>query len=87
VDIGTGFYVETTSTQTLEFLTRKLQLVDTNADHVTHAVQTLQTNLSSIHQAMQGKLLEIQARQQGQRHRRLEEEAEGGEGIAVADDS
>jgi prefoldin alpha subunit len=77
VDIGTGFYVEKTSQQTTEFLSRKLKLVDANSENITLAVQTLQGNLSSIHQAMQGKLLEIKARQQGQRHRQAIEEEEG----------
>jgi prefoldin alpha subunit len=78
VDIGTGFYVEKTSQQTNEFLARKLQLVNANSETITVAVQTLQSNITSIHQAMQGKLLEIQARQQGQRHRQqtMEEEEE-----------
>jgi prefoldin alpha subunit len=77
VEIGTGFYVEKTNKQTTEFLARKLKLVDANSENITLAVQTLQANLQQIQSAMQGKLLEIRARQQGQRMRQQGEEAEG----------
>lgn len=69
VEIGTGFYVEKTSKDTTAFLDRKLKLVDANTDQLTKAISVTQQNLESIAVAMQGKLLEIRAKQEGQRHR------------------
>ncbi|KAL3920505.1 MAG: hypothetical protein SGARI_006925 [Bacillariaceae sp.] len=69
VEIGTGFYVEKTSKDTNAFLERKLKIVDMNSENITKAVQATRSNLESIQIAMQGKILEIRARQEGQRHR------------------
>ena len=67
VDIGTGFFVEKSSKETTSFLDRKLKLVDANSDNITKAVTATRQNLESIAMALQGKLLEIRARQEGQR--------------------
>mmetsp|Transcript_31483 Transcript_31483/g.65739 ORF Transcript_31483/g.65739 Transcript_31483/m.65739 type:complete len:167 (+) Transcript_31483:124-624(+) len=69
VELGTGYYVEKTSTETQEFLDRKARLVQANTDNVTQVIQATQRNVQAIVSAMQGKLLEIRARQEGMRHR------------------
>jgi prefoldin alpha subunit len=69
VDIGTGFYVEKSSKDTNAFLDRKLKLVDANSENIAKAVQVTRQNLESIGMTMQGKMLEIRARQEGQRHK------------------
>ena len=73
VEIGTGFYVEKTSKETTAFLDRKLKLVDVNSENITKALQATRQNLESLNMTMQGKLLEIRARQEGQRVRAGEE--------------
>eukprot|EP00539_Tryblionella_compressa_P001851 CAMPEP_0178737826 /NCGR_PEP_ID=MMETSP0744-20121128/3184_1 /TAXON_ID=913974 /ORGANISM="Nitzschia punctata, Strain CCMP561" /LENGTH=169 /DNA_ID=CAMNT_0020390399 /DNA_START=38 /DNA_END=547 /DNA_ORIENTATION=+ len=75
VDLGTGFYVEKSSKDTTEFLGRKLKLVDANSENIAKAVQVTRQNIETITITMQGKLLEIRARQEGQRHRAAAEGA------------
>jgi prefoldin alpha subunit len=67
VEMGTGFYVEKTSKDTTAFLDRKLKLVDANSENISKAVQATRQNIESLNQTMQGKMLEIRARQEGQR--------------------
>ncbi|KAL3893645.1 MAG: hypothetical protein SGARI_008029 [Bacillariaceae sp.] len=81
VEIGTGFYVEKTSKDTNAFLERKLKIVNANSENITRAVQATRQNLEAIQMTMQGKLLEIRARQEGQRHRAA---VEGGGGDVAA---
>ena len=69
VDLGTGFYVEKSSKDTMAFLDRKLKLVDVNSENVTRAVQVTRQNIESLTMTMQGKMIEIRARQEGARHR------------------
>lgn len=69
VEIGTGFYVEKTSRDTHAFLDRKLKLVDANSVNITKAVEATRQNIETLSTVMHGKLLEIRARQEGQRHR------------------
>lgn len=69
VDIGTGYFVQKSSKETEAFLDRKLRLVDANTQNVTAALQSTTSNVEAINSAMQGKLLEIQAKQMGARHR------------------
>jgi len=69
VEIGTGFYVEKTAAETHKFLDRKLKIVDSNSENITMAVQATRQNIDSIHISMQGKMIEIRARQEGQRTR------------------
>ena len=68
VEIGTGFFVEKSSKETTAFLDRKLKLCDSNSENVTKIIQVTQQNLESINVTMQGKMMEIRARQEGQRH-------------------
>jgi prefoldin alpha subunit len=65
VDLGTGYYCTKTASETIEFIQRKMQIVDTNSDHLTQAIQTTRQNLDAIATAIQGKMMQIQARQQG----------------------
>ena len=69
VEIGTGFYAEKSSKDTTAFLDRKLKIVDVNSENIAKAVQATQQNLQSLNMSMQGKMLEIRARQEGQRHK------------------
>ena len=69
VDIGTGYFVEKSTKDTEAFLNRKLRLVDANTENITVALQTTAANMEAITTAMQGKLMEIRARQMGARHR------------------
>jgi prefoldin alpha subunit len=69
VDIGTGFYVEKTSKETTQYLERKLRIVDANSDNITKAVEATRSNVQAIHMTMQGKMLEIRAKQEGMKHR------------------
>jgi prefoldin alpha subunit len=69
VDLGTGFYVEKSSKDTTSFLDRKLKIVDANSENVTTAAQVTKQNIESLTMTMQGKMMEIRARQEGQRHR------------------
>lgn len=64
VDIGTGFYVEKTSKDTTGFLERKLKIVDANSDNIAKALTATDQNIESIAMTMQGKLIEIRARQE-----------------------
>jgi len=68
VDLGTGFYVEKTSKDAMAFLERKGKLVDANSQNMMNVIQVTRQNLDSVSMAMQGKMLEIRARQEGMRH-------------------
>lgn len=70
VELGTGFYVEKTASESQEFIERKLKLIDVNSNNIRLAIQQLRQNVDSITIAMQGKLIEIRARQEGQRVQR-----------------
>lgn len=74
VELGTGFYVEKTARESQEFLDRKLKLIDVNSNNIRIAIQQLRQNVESITMAMQGKLIEIRARQEGQRVQRVDQE-------------
>ena len=74
IDLGTGYFCESSPKDTLGYLERKLKLVDANSDNITQAVQATKSNLDAIQMTMQGKLLEIRARQEGQRVRAAGEE-------------
>lgn len=68
VDLGTGFYVEKSSKDAISFLERKSKLVDANSQNIMNVIQATRQNLDSVSMAMQGKMLEIRARQEGMRH-------------------
>lgn len=65
VELGTGYFVEKAVKDTSQFLGRKLKIVDANSENVTKVIQVTQQNLESVSMAMQGKMLEIRARQEG----------------------
>mmetsp|Transcript_26811 Transcript_26811/g.37688 ORF Transcript_26811/g.37688 Transcript_26811/m.37688 type:complete len:166 (-) Transcript_26811:1322-1819(-) len=69
VELGTGYYCEKSPTQTVDYLGRKLKIVDSNSENVTKVIQVTRQNVDSVGMAMQGKLLEIRARQEGQRYK------------------
>ena len=73
VELGTGFYVEKSTEDCSEFLKRKLSLVDANSENITNAIQDVRGNVESINGAMQGKLVEIRARQEGRRLQSIHE--------------
>jgi prefoldin alpha subunit len=72
VEIGTGFYVEKSVKDTSDFLQRKLNIVDANSENITTVIQGTKQNISSVNMAMQGKMLEIRARQEGRLHQQNE---------------
>jgi prefoldin alpha subunit len=73
VELGTGYYAEKTAKDTMAFLERKMKLIGANSDNIVKAIQQLRQNIDSVQIAMQGKLMEIKARQEGQRLRAVEE--------------
>jgi prefoldin alpha subunit len=74
IELGTGFFAEKSTKDCSDFLQRKLALVDTNSENITHAIQNSRQNLESIAGAMQGKMLEIRARQEGRKLQSVSEE-------------
>ena len=73
VDLGTGYFVESTPKETLSYLERKMKIIDANSNNITQAVQATRSNADAIQMTMQGKMVEIRARQEGQRIRQEEE--------------
>jgi prefoldin alpha subunit len=69
VELGTGYYADKTFADTIQFLNRKLQLVESNTENITKALEATKQNIDAITTTMQGKMLEIRARQEGMRHR------------------
>lgn len=69
VELGTGYFAEKSSKDTTSFLDRKIRLVDHNSENITKAIQITRQNLESISMTMQGKMLEIRARSEGQRYK------------------
>lgn len=69
VDIGTGFFVEKNNKETIQYLERKIKLVDANSDNIAAVIETTRSNLQNIQMTMQGKMLEIRAKQEGMKHR------------------
>lgn len=68
VELGTGYYVEKTAKDASSFLDRKNKLVDANSDNIMQVISNSKRNVESINVAMQGKMMEIRARQEGRRH-------------------
>lgn len=68
VDLGTGFYAEKSAKDSAAFLERKSRLVEANSQNVMRVVQTTRQNMENVSIAMQGKMMEIRARQEGLRH-------------------
>lgn len=69
IDLGTGFYCEKSAKEALAYVERRAKLVDRNSENITQAMQATRQNLEAIQVSMQGKLLEIRAKQEGVRHR------------------
>ena len=69
VELGTGFFCEKSAKDTLAYLERKRKLVDANSENVTKVIAASRHNIEAIGMALQGKLLEIRAKQEGVRHR------------------
>ncbi|KAL3809208.1 hypothetical protein ACHAXA_005415 [Cyclostephanos tholiformis] len=65
VELGAGFFVEKCARDAMRVLERKGRLVDANSDNVMAAVEASSMNVKACQQAMQGKMLEIQARKRG----------------------
>ena len=65
VELGAGFFVEKSAKDAIKVLERKGKMVDANSENVLAAVEVTSRNVEAVRQAMQGKMLEIQARQQG----------------------
>ena len=65
VELGAGFFVEKSSKDAIKVLERKGKMVDANSENVLAAVEVTSRNVEAVRQAMQGTMLEIQARQQG----------------------
>jgi len=69
IELGTGFYAEKSAKDTVSYLDRKMRLVDANSENISNAIQGTRRNLEAIVSAMQGKLMEIRAKQEGRMHR------------------
>ena len=67
VELGTGFYAEKSPKETKGFLERKLKIVDANSENLTKALTATRQNVEQVSMAMQGKMLEIRAKQEGRR--------------------
>lgn len=65
VELGAGFFVEKNSKDALKVLERKGKVVDANSDNIMTAAEACARNVQAVQQAMQGKMMEIRARQQG----------------------
>jgi prefoldin alpha subunit len=76
VELGTGFYVDKSNKDAQALLDRKIKLVDVNSENIREIILSLRRNLESIQMAIQGKLLEIRAKQEGVRTRMMAPTAE-----------
>lgn len=72
VELGTGFFCEKTAKETTAFLDRKLKIVDANSENATQVIQVTRRNLDAVAMAMQGKMLEIRARQEGNQQKTMD---------------
>jgi prefoldin alpha subunit len=75
VELGTGYYAEKSHKEAVAFLERKHRLVDRNLENLQAAIQATRQNLEAIGVTIQGKVLEIRAKQEGVRHREAVENA------------
>ncbi len=73
VELGTGFYVEKNVKDAQAFLDRKTKLVDVNSENIMEAITATRGNVNSLDTAIQGKMIEIKARQEGMRVRAAEQ--------------
>jgi prefoldin alpha subunit len=73
VELGTGYYAEKSQKEALAFLERKERIVQMNLDNLQSAIRATGQNVEAIRITMQGKVLEIRAKQEGVRHREVVE--------------
>ncbi len=73
VELGAGFFVEKSAKDAVKVLERKGKVVDANSENVLAAAEASSRNVEAIRGAMQGKMLEIQARQQGMAYKQQQE--------------
>jgi prefoldin alpha subunit len=69
VELGTGYFVEKPVKQAHDFLDRKTKLVNVNSENLMEVITVTRKNIESLNVAMNGKMLEIRARQEGMRLR------------------
>jgi len=69
VELGAGFFVEKSADDALKVLERKYKVVDKNCENVMSAIEVTSRNVQALNQAMQSKIMEIQARQAGRAYK------------------
>lgn len=69
VELGAGFFVEKSAEDALKVLERKYKVVDKNTENVMSGIEVTSRNVQALNQAMQGKMMEIQAKHAGQNYR------------------
>jgi prefoldin, archaeal alpha subunit/eukaryotic subunit 5 len=74
VELGTGYFVEKPVKQAHDFLERKAKLVNVNSENLMEVVTVTRKNIESLNVAMNGKMLEIRARQEGMRVREKDQQ-------------
>ena len=67
IELGTGFYAEKSLDDAIAFVDRKISLIQQNSDNVMKVIQGTKKNVDNITLTMQGKLIEIRARQEGRK--------------------
>lgn len=65
VDFGTGYYVERTIPQAMDYCTRKAQLIKENMENVTNTVNQKGRFVDNISITLQRKLQQYQQQQPG----------------------
>ena len=65
VELGAGFFVEKNAKDAIKVLERRAKIVEVNSENVLNAAEATSRNVEAMKSAMEGKILEIQARQQG----------------------
>ncbi|KAL3775165.1 hypothetical protein ACHAWO_002624 [Cyclotella atomus] len=65
VELGAGFFVEKNAKDAIKVLERRAKIVEVNSENVLNAAEATSRNVEAVKSAMEGKILEIQARQQG----------------------
>ena len=68
VELGTGFYAEKNFSDAIEFIDRKVGLISKNSENLLKVIQGTKKNVENINISMQGKLMQIRARQEGLKH-------------------
>ena len=74
MELRAGFFVKKSANDALKVMARKGEVVDANSKNVLAAEEVCSRNAQAVHQAMQGKMTEIKARQQGMAYKNIMEE-------------